>query len=143
MLKNMSKNIILLSVIVILFSGCSTIVKGTKQKVAITSVPSGAYVKVFDKSGALEAFGETPFTAELDRGTGPFQGSDYKIVFDKSGYFSKETKLQSELDWGWSVLGNVPFAVLPGLLFDSSTGAVWNLSDGKVNISMESRNYKN
>lgn len=142
-MKNEKLVLIALFVLLFLLEGCATVVKGGKQKVTINSIPSKAYVKVFDKSGKLAAFGETPFEAELSRGAGAFSGAAYKLVFEKSGYFSKEMELKSQLDWGWFVGGNIPLAIVPGLLIDPVTGAMWNLADGKVDADLNARNWKN
>lgn len=49
-------------------AGCSVIAHGTTQRIAVTSDPAGARVSI-DGSD----YGDTPFTAVLDRKTHPHQ----------------------------------------------------------------------
>ena len=58
-----------------MLSGCATIVKGTTQKVAISSDPEGADVTVDDK-----LYGQTPVDVSMKR------KRDHLVTVSKEGY---------------------------------------------------------
>ena len=121
------RKIILLSALtlLILLSGCATIVSGSKQKVTFTSTPAKAKVFVNDVE-----IGVTPFEAKLKRSV---KKHNVKIVLD--GYKPYETVLTRKFN-GWYI-GNIALGGLIGIVVDISTGAVYRISDKEVNVNLE------
>lgn len=117
--------------ICMLLSGCATIITGGSQTLTISSDPTDAQVKIYNKAGVLISNSETPQTISLKRGRGFFRGETYKIVIEKENYDTHEVIVDSRFS-GW-YLGNVIFGGLLGLLIiDPATGAMWTLSPDTV-----------
>jgi hypothetical protein len=118
------------------FAGCASIVAGGDQKVSIASDPSEASVKVLDSNGMTVFNSQTPAVAILKKGDGFFKGASYRIRIEKQGYKPQEVVLQSSLNAGWYLLGNLFIGGLIGwLIVDPMTGAMWSLAP--ENVSME------
>jgi hypothetical protein len=110
--------------------GCASIVDGkSAQNIRIDSVPSGAQVTIFDKHNWRVDSDTTPFVAKLDRSSGYFAGTRYRLVFNLSGYRTSEAIVESTIN-GW-YFGNIFFGVLGGAIglvaVDPATGAMWKL----------------
>lgn len=104
-------------------AGCGTIIHGTTQQIAITSVPTGAAVMV-----DTTAYGDTPVTVELRR-------KDRHIIrIMLEGYqpFELVTR-RSTSGWVW---GNIIFGGLIGLVVDASTGGMYKLSPEQVEATL-------
>lgn len=96
-------------------SGCSTIIKGSKQNITINSNPAQATIYV---NGKL--YGKTPAIARLERRNNHF----VKIELD--GYKPYETTLQRKFN-GW-IFGNIVFGGVLGIIIDAATGSMYSLS---------------
>ena len=103
---------------------CATIMKGSDQKVAFQSTPTGAKVSIFDSSGMLVGDGTTPITIPLKKCAAYFQAAKYRVVFEAPGRQKKEIWLTGSLEGGWYIV-------------DPLTGAMWNLSPETVNASLD------
>jgi hypothetical protein len=118
--------------------GCATIMKGSDQKVAFQSSPSGAKVSVYDSSGMLVGDGTTPITLPLKKGASYFQAAKYRVVFEATGHQKKEIWLTGSLEGGWYIVGNFFIGGLIGwLIVDPLTGAMWTLSPDTVNATLD------
>jgi hypothetical protein len=129
--------LLLLSVIVIA-SGCATIMNGPKKIVDIDSEPSKAKIIITDKRGDTVYSGLTPATAWLNRGAGYFAKAKYKISVSKPGYQSQTQTLKTGLNGLY--LGNLLLGGVIGMLIvDPMSGAMWTFpqSDLKVTLSKE------
>ena len=127
---------LILVAVLLLESGCASIVHGGSREVIIRSEPPGANVLVL-KQGTSEAVasGTTPITVSLDPKRGYFKGQSYVIKFDFPGYRSAEVLVQSTLS-GW-YFGNIIFGGLIGMLIvDPLTGSMWNLAPEEVDQSL-------
>jgi hypothetical protein len=102
-----------------LFSGCATIVNGTTQKVAFTSEPPGATVTV---DGV--PIGNTPTSIDLKR------DSVHSVTFEKDGYVASEHTVIQGASWWFA--GNILLGGIIGMMVDSSTGAMYNLTPDSV-----------
>lgn len=131
------KNILKISSIVLLCSGCATIVSKSKYDVTIVSCPSEAEFVVKNQAGENVARGTTPMIVTLDSGDGYFNPANYKIYFRKKGYHEDSVSLESSLD-GWYFGSILP---IPALIFvvDPLTGAMWKLP-GYTAISLKQDN---
>lgn len=121
-------------------SGCASIISKSQTPVTITSMPTGATVKITNKKGAEVHTAITPTTVTLKNGAGYFQGETYSLNFEKDG-FQKSTQL---LDTGLNpwYAGNVIFGGLLGILIvDPLTGAMWRMDD-EIGTSMKEDNTK-
>lgn len=108
-------------------SGCASLMEGSStQEVKFVSVPEGASVTVFTKTGEVAHTGRTPTVIALDRAGGFMESEIYTILIRKKGYEPQEITLES-IPNGWYA-GNVVFGGLLGLLIvDPYTGAMFKL----------------
>lgn len=128
---------VLVASLVILSTGCASIVDGGPGKVSINSQPDGAKVLVMNSKGQQVVTGTTPTELRLDRGTGYFTKAKYTVRIEKEGYRPVEVKLEGKLN-SW-YLGNLLFGGLIGLLIvDPISGAMWHLEPGKIDTSLTS-----
>ena len=114
----------LLVCILIAFSGCAAIFKGSNSNLNATSDPSGAKVYV---NGEL--FGKTPITLRLR------SSKTYTIEFKKEGYETVTRNISSSIGAGWIILD-----VLAGLvpvIIDAATGSWYSLDQDHVNAVLE------
>ena len=105
----------------LLIVGCATIIHGTRQNIAVSSVPSGA--KVIVKGVYM---GTTPAVIKLKRNE-----SNITLRFEKEGYEPVEVALNRSVD-GW-IAGNIIFGGLIGLAIDFISGGAYKLSPSEVN----------
>ena len=104
----------------VVFSGCATIMQGTRQSIGIGSVPTSASVTINNVEK-----GRTPIVVELKR-------KDHHIVKIKmSGYLPYETTFtRSTSGWVW---GNIVLGGLIGLAIDAITGGMYKLTPTEIN----------
>lgn len=106
--------------------GCATIVHGSKQKVPISSQPSGASVKIDDAST-----GVTPMTAELSRKT------SHRVELLLNGY--KPYEVTIEPHFNGATMGNLAIGGIIGMGVDGSTGAGNTLRPEKVDVVLQKK----
>lgn len=111
--------------IVFLMIGCATIIRGTKQNVAVKTIPTGATVIVKGMEKGI-----TPTILNLPR------GEDVVIRFEKEGYKPVKVMLTKELDLG-CVVGSALFTGLIGIVIDFASGSVYRLTPPEVNAMLE------
>lgn len=129
---------VLVLVLSVVISGCASIISGGDQKINIQSDPSEASVKIVSSDGMTVFNSQTPALAVLKRGNGFFKGASYRIIVEKPGYKKQEVALQSGLNAGWYLLGNLLLGGLIGwLIVDPATGAMYSLSPENVSAQME------
>lgn len=120
----MKKTIIFSSLaLVLLVSGCATIVSGSKQNVKFSSNPSIATIFIDEVE-----VGKTPFEIKLAR------KSEHSVMIKLEGYQTYETKLTKKFN-AWYI-GNILFGGLIGVIVDPITGAIYNLSPDQINAQM-------
>lgn len=117
-------------------SGCATIIGSTTQPLTIKSTPEGANVVVINRAGEKIHSGVAPMTVTLNRGAGYFKPEIYTIKFDKEGYESKEVVVTGQVN-GW-YFGNIIFGglIIGMLIVDPNTGAMYSLSNDKVDEAL-------
>jgi len=124
--------------VLIICSGCASIVDGGRKKVQINSNPPGAMVTVTDSGGNLVASTNTPVTVRLPRYKGYFQGEKYTVKFDLPGYYPSEMQILPALN-PW-YFGNIAAGGAIGLfVVDPLTGSMWTLSPRKVDWNLISK----
>jgi uncharacterized protein YceK len=109
--------------LIIIFSGCSTVLNSTTQEVELKTTPANAKVTIDGKK-----FGTTPQVVNIDR------GSNHTVKFDFDGFESYEIQLTRKISfWFW---GNALNGFIPGMLIDMFTGSMYNLLPEKVEIEL-------
>jgi len=98
------------------FSGCATIIHGSRQEMFLTCEPRVASVYVDGQFA-----GHTPLKTRLTR------GQDHKLRIELPGYKPFETTLTRRLD-GW-LFGNL---LLVGIAVDAASGSMYRLSPKDV-----------
>jgi hypothetical protein len=114
----------LLICILIAFSSCAAIFKGSNSSLDATSDPSGATVYVNS-----EPYGQTPINLQLK------SNKSYMIEFKKKGYVTVTRHITSSIGAGWIILD-----VLAGLvpvIIDAATGSWYSLDQDHVNAVLE------
>jgi hypothetical protein len=109
--------------VLLLSTGCASIISGRQANVAIDSYPSNAHVVVHDKTGHEVASVNTPGVVSLKRNSRWFMPARYTATIEAPGYQTAEVPINSTLN-PW-ILGNVVFGGVPGLVVDNATGACW------------------
>jgi PEGA domain len=115
----------ILLIFCLFFTGCATIIHGSKQQVAIISDPRKARIEI---DGI--ALGQTPYVARLTR------GNNHLVKIELEGYLPYEMKLKSKLD-GW-FFGNIVLGGLIGIVIDVATGSMYRLSPKDVTTQLNS-----
>ena len=126
--------------ILILFSGCATIIKGGgPQGINLTSEPDDAKIKLIDlRNGNVMANTKTPQVVLLPKSSGFFQNAKYSATFEKEGYENKDINLESSLN-PWYI-GNVIFGGLIGLVIvDPASGAMWSFDPEQVSVFLSTK----
>ena len=128
-----------LFLLIIILSGCASIVGEKNQLVTINSSPSGAKIMIKDENGREVYRGTTPMSITLEKGDGYFHGKDYRVLVGKRGYDRKTLKISSTAG-GWYLWGNLGFGGLIGwLVVDPLTGAMWNLEPEHLDIPLNKK----
>jgi hypothetical protein len=114
----------LASALLVLSSGCATLVNGTHAELRIRSQLSDAHFELRDYEGHEVASGVTPAVVNVSRSRGPYRAAQYDLRVTKDGYFPIRTRIQSRLDnWFWIDW----ITLLGGFIVDPLTGAMWNI----------------
>jgi hypothetical protein len=131
----MKINISILTLLVFVLSGCSSIISNSDYPVAINSSPDGAFFVIENRAGQKVHSGNTPSTVTLSSSAGYFKGEAYTVTLKKEGYGAKVYTINSSID-GW-YFGNLLFGGVIGMLIvDPATGAMYNLPD-RVDVSLD------
>ena len=118
-----------LSGIVILLSGCASIVGKTRYPVTISSTPPGAHYVIKKENGSVISQGTTPNIVILNSSFGFAEAARYVVDFQHHGV--KQTlPLEAHLNY-WYLANFISWGI-PGLLVDPITGAMWKLDDAAM-----------
>lgn len=124
-----------ITVMVLMLTGCASILGRSQYPVAISSRPAGASITVTNRAGETVYNGCTPASVTLKSGAGWFKGEDYAVTFNKSGYGSTRAYVHRGVSM-WYAVGNLFIGGLVGwLIVDPATGAMWTL-DPQLAIDM-------
>ena len=114
----------ILTVAVLLFTSCSSIVNGSKQDVSIRATPADAKIYV---NGELTGTGAT--TIKLAR------GKSHVVEVKHDGYrTSRITTDKSLTGWFW---GNLICGGIPGGAVDLITGAAYDIDPNNIVVTLE------
>ena len=106
----------------LLVTGCATIMRGPDQDIPVITDPAGARVSVSGQNYT------TPATLKLKR------KFDYIVQFSKEGYESNSVLITKSTSMLFTFLDII--FVYVGLLIDTSNGAIYNLEPSSVTISL-------
>lgn len=124
------KTLIVIIVTAFMLASCATIIDGSKQKVVITSDPSGASIYV---DGAPK--GVTPMQTKIPR-------KSKSILFLKDGYKDKAVSLDQKTNGTyWANLALLPLGIIScpiGMWIDVGTGAVYKVNES-ITIKLEQK----
>ena len=112
-----------ISVLLLVGSGCATIIQGTTQKVPVSSVPSGARVTLNESTAYT-----TPTALELSR------KEHHTLQFSLEGYQPEVIKLESVTSG--VVMGNILLGGLIGWGVDAASGGQYRLVPETVHITL-------
>lgn len=119
----------------IVFSGCASIVSKNSYPVVFNSVPSKAQITIINRKGETIYTGTTPATISLRSGSSYFRREKYSIKYSKDGYDDLIFPLEADVD-GW-YFGNLIFGGALGLLIiDPATGAMYKISNTMISMSL-------
>lgn len=112
-----------IATIVVIGSGCASIVSGQKQQLTFNSEPADATVTI---NGAV--VGKTPMTFMVDR------KSEVSVSFMKDGYKSQSLILSTTLNgWFW---GNIVFGGFLGSTTDAASGAMHEYAPNQYFVTL-------
>jgi hypothetical protein len=114
----------ILSILVLSFANCGTIIHGSKQDVVIVSDPKKAQVDIDGQS-----VGTTPYLARLTR------KNNHLVKVQLDGYLPHEVTLSRKLD-GW-IFGNILFGGIIGIAVDAGTGSMYRLTPKDINAELK------
>lgn len=140
-MKKFVKLLALFAVLVTL-TGCASIVGGAgPQVIPVYSNPQDAKLEVTDlKTGMQILNTQTPYTMMLNRSSGYFSRSQYKIKISKDGYLPLEQVITPRVS-GWYIGGNIVFGGLLGwLIVDPGTGAMYTFDEKFLTYSLYADN---
>jgi uncharacterized protein YceK len=115
----------LLGMLLLLSSGCATIISGTTQDIAFSSVPTKANVKLNDGAQTV-----TPGKLTLKR------KEHYTATFTKESFPDRQAEIKPDRMGNWWVLGNILFGGIIGIVVDIISGAQHHLAPEHVIMDM-------
>lgn len=119
-------------IIILLNSGCASIVSKSNWPIIVGSSPRGATVSITNKKGLEVYKGTTPSVLTLKSGAGFFSKESYRIKLSMTGYDDKVIPLECKLN-GWYA-GNILIGGIIGfLIVDPATGAMYKLNTDAIN----------
>lgn len=109
--------------LVLMASGCATIMRGSTQNIPVQTAPAAVS---FDVGGLTYT---TPTTLELER------KEEYILEFSKEGYASSQIRISKHISGGYIILDALLTGLL-GIVVDAVTGAWYNLKPESVTVSL-------
>ncbi len=120
-----------------LLNSCATIFSKSVYPLSINTSPSGAKVILRDRHGADLYVGTTPASLKVKSSYNFFQKAKYTVVFEKEGYETISIPVTCSIDgWYYTNLFTVYFAIIPMLIIDPATGAMWKLDQSYIYQSL-------
>ncbi|ADI37561.1 PEGA domain-containing protein [Waddlia chondrophila] len=119
--------LLILTTVMMLLTGCATMMHGTTQKIGISSNPSCAGVWIDN-----HFVGDTPLCVDLKR------RCDHVIRIELEGYYPYEIQCSRTLS-GW-VFGNLAFGGVLGFCVDIVSGGIYCLTPDQVNACLKEDN---
>lgn len=119
--------------VMVLLTGCASVVNGPRQKVQFSSEPTNAKVVVHSlRTNKEDLIFTTPAVKELDR------EGEYTVTFVKEGYKKHEKEIKRGINL--LLFGNAVIGGIIGIVVDMSTGAAYRLTPNQVHAELEAEN---
>jgi len=130
--------------LVMLVSGCATIMGHSTQLMPINSTPSDATILVTDEKGMDVFKGLTPTSVTLQKSDGSYWGKkSYTVRISKDGFETQTVQVTANAN-GWYIGGNILFGGLIGwFIVDPLNGNMYNLSPEAINSAMLNKTAQN
>ena len=121
----------------VLTSGCASLVSGTTKKIMISSVPYQTDVSIKDKNGTIVYKGVTPCDVVLAR-----ESNNY-VSISHPGYKTQEIPIFRQFN-GWTLLNALlGFSGVIGIIIDMATGAFWTLNPDLIYVCLVTAQNEN
>jgi len=124
----MSRTFALLLAVVLLCTGCATLVTGSSQTITVSTDPVGATCTLKRDGKPLAVINPTPGSIPVGKASGPIS-----VLCTKSGYEDAAGTLASQFQA--MTFGNILFGGLIGIVVDAASGAATQYPDA-VTITM-------
>jgi len=109
--------------LLIIFSGCATMVNTTSQEIELKTTPANAKITIDGKK-----FGTSPQKVNVER------SQDHVIRFELDGYEPYEIQVTQKMSmWFWL---NALNGFLPGMTIDYFTGAMYDLYPEQISSEL-------
>ncbi len=130
--------------LLVLTTGCATIMGSPTQTVPISSTPSEAKVLIVDEAGTEIFAGTTPTSVTLNKSTGRYWGGKtFKVTITKSGFKAQTIPVKASPN-GWYIAGNFVFGGLIGwFAVDPLSGNMYTLSPDAITATMPTESAHN
>ncbi|MCK9280511.1 MAG: PEGA domain-containing protein [Melioribacteraceae bacterium] len=116
--------LVVITIFALAFNACSTFMNSTTQEINIKTEPANAKITIDGKK-----FGTTPQVVNIER------GSNHVVKLEADGFDAYEMQVTRKISfWFW---GNVLNGIIPGMLIDMVTGAMYNLLPEDVEVSLQ------
>jgi len=112
-----------------LFTGCSSVMCGSRQTVSFNSRPAGAEVIVYDSNCRVVFQQNTPCVTRLPRATPEGDAGNYIVLMRKPGFSPMQVPLTGKVNQAF--YANLIFGGV-GMICDEATGAKWTLTPQKL-----------
>jgi len=122
--------VLICAVILLLNSGCGTMMNGTQHYLGIMSDPPGAKVTVDNK-----IIFDTPVTVVLDK------RDNHRVIIELDGYLPYEMKISRKPDFFLAAVGIFP--LFPSIVIDFITGGIYTLSPEQVKARLKKEDLSN
>ena len=120
---------------VLMTSGCASIVTRSRYPISIESTPSNASIVITNKKGKEVFYGNTPAVVKLRAGAGFFTSAKYEVKFSKEGFNDKIVPIEATID-GWYFGNLMVGGILGMLIIDPATGAMWRINTKYLNETL-------
>jgi len=115
--------ILIVAIITVILSGCSTVFNTSTQMVELNSTPPNAKITIDGNK-----FGTSPQRVNLQR------GDNHIVRFELDGYDPYEIQLTTKMSaWVWM---NVFNGFIPGWIVDMFSGSMYNLLPERVEAQL-------
>ena len=116
-------NMILVIIVLIISSGCATIVHGTRQDIAITTDPAGAGLSVDGRENYI-----SPAVISMSR------KDNHVVQIDKDGYQKEAVNIKQTMSL--ATLGDMLAGGIIGYVVDAKTGAQCRLIPDNIYVHL-------
>lgn len=118
-------SILSIAAVVLMSSGCATVVSKKQYAVNIDNQPGPTYYQVYNRKNELVSQGITPEQVTLDAKAAPFVPAKYSVVMAGTGSATQTQTLKAGFD-PWTI-GNIAIGGGLGAIVDGASGAMFKL----------------